>query len=128
MAGVPWNIIGLCNLLKQRVTSAEQEKLSSDQSVAAPALEVDFGLGASAIAGLPMYKYEQKGGVGATEECAVWLGEIRAKEIVKRLPVCTHGCIDMWLRSHRTCPVCRTPVDAAAVPATEELDSRTHGN
>lgn len=132
VAGVPWNVtgriagilfgflalVGICDRLKRAETPPEQEEPSPDPSVAAPASdEAVFGLGASAIADLPVYKYEQNLATG--DECAVCLGEIRAKEMVKRLPVCTHlfheGCIDVWLRSHRTCPVCRTPVDAATV-------------
>jgi hypothetical protein len=69
------------------------------------------GLGASAIAALPAYAYEKK--TSAADDCAVCLGELQRGEAVKQLPVCTHlfhdGCIDAWLRSHVTCPVCRCP-------------------
>ncbi|GJN38553.1 hypothetical protein PR202_gb27608 [Eleusine coracana subsp. coracana] len=152
VAGVPWNITGRIaavlvaflvvigiwdQLMRRRAAHAEQEEEPSpDRNMAAPACgEVAFGLEASAIAGLPVYRYEQKRDGGAVaDECAVCLGEMRPKEVVKRLPVCTHlfheGCIDVWLRSHRTCPVCRTPVDVGeAVPATVvEPDDRTHAN
>jgi hypothetical protein len=74
---------------------------------------VTRGLGASAIAALPAYAYEKK-------DSAVCLGELQRGEAVKQLPACAHlfhgGCIDAWLRSHVTCPVCRCPVDAAALP------------
>ncbi|RLN12952.1 hypothetical protein C2845_PM09G15160 [Panicum miliaceum] len=72
------------------------------------------GLGASAIAALPAYSYEKKAG---GDECAVCLGELQRGEVVKQLPACAHlfhdGCIDAWLRSHVTCPVCRSLVDAS---------------
>ncbi|OQU76505.1 LOW QUALITY PROTEIN: hypothetical protein SORBI_3010G157100 [Sorghum bicolor] len=40
--------------------------------------------------------------------CAVCLEDVRAGEM---LPACRHvfhvDCVDVWLRSHRTCPLCR---------------------
>ncbi|KAG8058596.1 hypothetical protein GUJ93_ZPchr0002g24007 [Zizania palustris] len=68
------------------------------------------------------YAYETRkgsgGGGGGEEECSVCLGEMRQGEAAKRLPACLHvfheGCIDMWLTSHATCPICRSPVEAGA--------------
>ncbi|WVZ79945.1 hypothetical protein U9M48_027467 [Paspalum notatum var. saurae] len=147
IAGVPWDatacvaavvlvflvVIGLCDRLRHIPSPWLQQQLaaSSDESMAAPPQEAALGLGASAIADLPAYKYNKVSG-GGTEECSVCLGEINQKETVIRLPACTHlfheGCIHVWLRSHRTCPVCRTPVDAVAVPVSVEIDGRTQGN
>ena len=61
---------------------------------------------------IPAYKLQ----VGALPKCAVCLGEVEKWEMVKRLPVCLHmfhqECIDLWLRDHWTCPVCRCNVFA----------------
>jgi len=47
---------------------------------------------------------------GAT--CSVCLEEVRGGEMVRSLPGCRHvfhvGCIDPWLQSHVTCPLCRS--------------------
>ncbi|KAF5452880.1 hypothetical protein F2P56_027836 [Juglans regia] len=47
-------------------------------------------------------------------ECAVCLSELVQGEKARLLPKCNHGfhvdCIDMWLQSHSTCPLCRNPV------------------
>ena len=55
------------------------------------------------------------GGVEAASrnvECAICLGEFGENDDVKVMPFCKHvfhpGCIDTWLSSHVTCPVCRS--------------------
>ncbi|GJN38555.1 hypothetical protein PR202_gb27610 [Eleusine coracana subsp. coracana] len=89
---------------------------------------VNRGMGALAIAALPAYAFEKKGGA---DDCSVCLGELQLGEAVKQLPACAHlfhdMCIDAWLRSHVTCPVCRSPVDVAALPAAAaEVVVRIH--
>ncbi|PAN23850.1 hypothetical protein PAHAL_4G124300 [Panicum hallii] len=56
--------------------------------------------------------------------CAVCLEDVLAGEMVRQLPACRHlfhvGCVDVWLRAHRTCPLCRCelpPRKAAAAAA-----------
>ncbi|KAL5200380.1 hypothetical protein ABZP36_021583 [Zizania latifolia] len=68
------------------------------------------------------------GGATATEaagggrECAVCLGALRDREMVRLLPACMHvyhaECIDRWLlAAHRTCPLCRSKLDPCKVVA-----------
>ncbi|OEL19559.1 E3 ubiquitin-protein ligase ATL6 [Dichanthelium oligosanthes] len=75
-----------------------------------------------------------KAGKGALE-CAVCLSEFDNDETLRLLPRCAHvfhaDCIDAWLASHVTCPVCRAVlapdyeapapdlVPPSAVPMTE---------
>nr|KYP75760.1 RING-H2 finger protein ATL3B [Cajanus cajan] len=44
-------------------------------------------------------------------ECTVCLSEFEDKDTIKMLPKCAHvfhqQCIDNWLPSHMTCPICR---------------------
>ncbi|KAF7829971.1 RING-H2 finger protein ATL11-like [Senna tora] len=44
-------------------------------------------------------------------ECAVCLNEFQEQETLRFIPKCSHvfhtHCIDLWLSSHSTCPVCR---------------------
>ncbi|XP_054779913.1 RING-H2 finger protein ATL60-like [Prosopis cineraria] len=52
-------------------------------------------------------------------ECAVCLSELVHGEKARILPKCNHGfhveCIDMWFRSHSTCPLCRNPVASESI-------------
>ncbi|KAG8057070.1 hypothetical protein GUJ93_ZPchr0002g26003 [Zizania palustris] len=60
-------------------------------------------------------------------ECAVCLSEFDDDETLRLLPKCSHvfhpDCIDTWLASHVTCPVCRANLipdpDGAAAPASD---------
>ncbi|KAF8670582.1 hypothetical protein HU200_050608 [Digitaria exilis] len=64
--------------------------------------------------------------------CSVCLEDVRGGEMVRQVPACRHvfhvGCIDMWLHSHRTCPVCRcvvSPPSQVVAPkavAAEEVE------
>lgn len=108
------------------------------------------GLDPSVISLLPVLAFKQpdpaQDGSSLTEsatsaavlECAVCLSVLEDGEMVRVLPNCKHmfhvECIDMWLGSHPTCPLCRTeaqpkpdeptsePCSPAAPPA-ERLDS-----
>ncbi|XP_047315826.1 E3 ubiquitin-protein ligase ATL31 [Impatiens glandulifera] len=77
------------------------------------------GLDQTVIENLPTFPYsevkELKIGKGALE-CAVCLNEFDDEEILRLLPKCDHvfhpECIDAWLKSHVTCPVCRSDLAA----------------
>ncbi|XP_054787235.1 E3 ubiquitin-protein ligase ATL31-like [Prosopis cineraria] len=48
----------------------------------------------------------------APPECAVCLSKFNQQDTLRLLPICNHvfhpECIDAWLASHLTCPVCRS--------------------
>lgn len=87
------------------------------------------GLEPAAIAALPSFPYrkttpgEEEEASGGGAECAVCLSAVEEGEMVRRLPACKHvfhaGCVDMWLASHVTCPVCRATVEP--IPANAEV-------
>ncbi|KAF8754841.1 hypothetical protein HU200_011378 [Digitaria exilis] len=81
-----------------------------------------LGLGPEDVAVLPTFTYHSPSpGRGsataktppamAADCCAVCLDELREGALVRMLPSCKHyfhaGCVDVWLLSHATCPVCR---------------------
>ncbi|PON56554.1 Zinc finger transcription factor [Trema orientale] len=81
------------------------------------------GLDAAVLATFPTLEYSAvkglKIGKGALE-CAVCLCEFEDDETLRLIPKCDHvfhpECIDTWLESHTTCPVCR----ANLVPGPDE--------
>lgn len=90
------------------------------------ALNVDHpksGLDPSAMAAFPIFAYSCGAG-GLAADCAVCLAAMEGEEMVRSLPNCMHifhaECIDKWLHSHSTCPVCRVN---AGPPASRAEDS-----
>ncbi|GJN35712.1 hypothetical protein PR202_gb24515 [Eleusine coracana subsp. coracana] len=68
---------------------------------------------------LPAFAYKREGdGATGWAQCVICLGMVQVGEMVRRLPACKHlfhvECIDMWLRSHTTCPICRAVVEPTA--------------
>ncbi|KAI5076996.1 hypothetical protein GOP47_0009061 [Adiantum capillus-veneris] len=65
------------------------------------------------VKSLPVVKYgvHDEEGKQMMKECAVCLSEFESGEMLRLLPACDHlfhkDCIDMWLFSHTTCPLCR---------------------
>ncbi|KAL8231568.1 hypothetical protein R6Q57_001346 [Mikania cordata] len=70
----------------------------------------DSGLDQTFIDALPVFMYKV---VGANEpfDCAVCLCEFSENDKLRLLPTCSHAfhinCIDTWLLSNSTCPLCR---------------------
>ncbi|KAK7337809.1 hypothetical protein VNO77_18396 [Canavalia gladiata] len=67
-------------------------------------------------------------------ECAVCLCEFEDTETLRLIPKCDHvfhpECIDEWLASHTTCPVCRAnlvpgeSVHGLPVPQTQDIEAQ----
>ncbi|XP_059279690.1 E3 ubiquitin-protein ligase ATL15-like [Lycium ferocissimum] len=72
------------------------------------------GLNPVVISSFPMFLYSDVKDLKIGKsvlECAVCLNEFEDNETLRLLPKCSHvfhpNCIDTWLMSHITCPVCR---------------------
>ena len=80
-----------------------------------------YGLDETAIKSLPSAQYflsaAPRASAGA-RDCAVCLLEFADGDELRALPLCAHAfhadCIDVWLRAHASCPLCRA---AVALPA-----------
>ncbi|KAI8026060.1 E3 ubiquitin-protein ligase ATL6 [Camellia lanceoleosa] len=97
------------------------------------------GLDPAVIEMFPTFVYSvvknQKIGKSALE-CAVCLNEFQDDETLRLIPKCDHvfhpECIDAWLTSHVTCPVCRAdlvpqPGESLRVPVLNP-EVETHQN
>ncbi|KAL8206338.1 hypothetical protein R6Q57_009889 [Mikania cordata] len=72
----------------------------------------DSGVDQSFIDTLPVFIYKSIIGVKTPFDCAVCLCEFEGDDNLRLLPKCSHAfhmdCIDTWLLSHSTCPLCRS--------------------
>ncbi|KAJ7947902.1 putative Ring finger protein [Quillaja saponaria] len=68
------------------------------------------GLDPTTIHSLPVFSHREDAKYRI--DCAICLTEFQVAESVKMIPYCKHEfhpeCIDKWLFSHVTCPVCRS--------------------
>ncbi|KAL6911988.1 hypothetical protein ACP4OV_000793 [Aristida adscensionis] len=87
----------------------------------------DAGVDQAFIDALPVFLYKNVvgGGGGAAAgkdpfDCAVCLCEFSPDDELRLLPKCSHAfhleCIDTWLLSHSTCPLCRRSLLAELSP------------
>ncbi|QCD94909.1 nucleolysin TIA-1/TIAR [Vigna unguiculata] len=71
----------------------------------------DSGLDQAFIDALPVFQYKEIVGLKEPFDCAVCLCEFSEKDKLRLLPMCSHAfhisCIDTWLLSNSTCPLCR---------------------
>ncbi|KAK4772509.1 hypothetical protein SAY86_014284 [Trapa natans] len=74
----------------------------------------DAGVDQSVIDTLPVFYYRAIVGIRDPLDCAVCLCEFEADDKLRLLPRCSHAfhvdCIDTWLLSHSTCPICRSNI------------------
>uniref|UniRef100_A0A0A9EMV3 RING-type E3 ubiquitin transferase n=1 Tax=Arundo donax TaxID=35708 RepID=A0A0A9EMV3_ARUDO len=79
------------------------------------------GLDPSDIAALPTAAYgKEVGDAGCATECTICLGAVEEGDAVRVLPACRHvfhvPCVDKWLASSSSCPVCRAGVEPPPQP------------
>ncbi|PKU62453.1 E3 ubiquitin-protein ligase ATL6 [Dendrobium catenatum] len=101
--------------------------------VVAGRIRFQRGLDPEVLENFPTLVYsevkEHKIGKGALE-CAICLNEFEDDETIRLLPECDHvfhqECVDAWLETHVTCPVCRanytfySPDRASRIPARND--------
>ncbi|XWS48143.1 hypothetical protein CRYUN_Cryun13aG0047500 [Craigia yunnanensis] len=80
----------------------------------------DSGLDQSVIDALPVFYYKDIPGLKEPFDCAVCLCEFLDHDKLRLLPMCSHAfhidCIDTWLLSNSTCPLCRGTLSGSSFP------------
>ncbi|CAA0842496.1 RING-H2 finger protein ATL51 [Striga hermonthica] len=98
---------------KRRQRADAAVHAGSEETDGSPGVRARTGLDESLIRAIAVFKYKKGGGAAA--ECAVCLGGFEENAALRLLPKCGHAfhlpCIDTWLRSHPSCPLCRAGVD-----------------
>ncbi|KAK1439891.1 hypothetical protein QVD17_05715 [Tagetes erecta] len=88
-----------------------------------------YGLDDAVIKTMPLSIHTRKSSV---HECAVCLLEFEDNDYVRTLPVCFHAfhvdCIDIWLRCHANCPLCRASVFRPESPFSPMMSARIRPN
>lgn len=126
--------ICFCNQ-QQRNTNQNppQQQHQPPHHVAVASPSLDQSISSSVAHLIPTHKYHKKStnkdsNVGDDQgggTCAVCLGDFEEGEELRSLPECLHSfhvqCIDMWLHSNLSCPICRA--SAAPSPAVNEHHS-----
>lgn len=108
----------------RRSSSIEFQEHEHEDQIWQQQQQVGIGIGAGAGAGLDetlinsitVFKFKKGDRLIEGTECSVCLNEFEENENLRLLPKCCHAfhpsCIDVWLKSHTNCPLCR----ANAVP------------
>ncbi|XP_043687512.1 RING-H2 finger protein ATL2-like [Telopea speciosissima] len=103
---------------------------SSSQVVHSRQLPINKALHQSLIDSLPTFLYSpthhfSNSTSTTTSECPVCLCNLEEGEMVRLIPTCKHmfhlQCINMWLSSHYTCPICRSPVQVSSTGGHQEM-------
>ncbi|XP_047308949.1 RING-H2 finger protein ATL47-like [Impatiens glandulifera] len=108
-------------LIKQRSSSPVSRSEPNPDSVQRQLQQLfhlhDSGLDQEYIDALPVFLHKEIMGLKESFDCAVCLCEFSEHDKLRLLPLCSHAfhvdCIDTWLLSNSTCPLCRGTLFAA---------------
>ncbi|KAF7143461.1 hypothetical protein RHSIM_Rhsim05G0043100 [Rhododendron simsii] len=83
------------------------------------------GIDKTVIESLPFFKFSALRGLRGGLECAVCLSKFEDIEVLRLLPKCKHAfhinCVDQWLESHSSCPLCRQTVSVEDLTYSNSL-------
>ncbi|XP_054810197.1 E3 ubiquitin-protein ligase Os04g0590900-like [Prosopis cineraria] len=86
------------------------------------------GLDEALIKTITVCKYKKEDGLVSVADCSVCLTEFKDDDSIRLLPKCSHAfhipCIDTWLKSHSSCPLCRASIfafNASALPVSDSV-------
>ncbi|CAL4895264.1 unnamed protein product [Urochloa decumbens] len=90
---------------------------AANGAAAAAAAPLQAGVPKPVIEALPFFRFATLRGARQGMECSVCLARFDDADHLRLLPRCRHAfhlaCVDRWLESNASCPLCRARVDAA---------------
>ncbi|KAK4261461.1 hypothetical protein QN277_004454 [Acacia crassicarpa] len=90
------------------------------------------GLDEALIKSITVCKYKKEDGLISVADCSVCLSEFKDDDTIRLLPKCSHAfhipCIDTWLKSHSSCPLCRASIFTFNASALLVSDSTTENS
>ncbi|CAL4902475.1 unnamed protein product [Urochloa decumbens] len=90
---------------------------AANGAAAAAAVAPQAGVPKPVIEALPFFRFATLRGARQGMECSVCLARFDDADHLRLLPRCRHAfhlaCVDRWLESNASCPLCRARVDAA---------------
>ncbi|CAN4105029.1 unnamed protein product [Withania somnifera] len=121
------HVYARCVLRRRARRRAALQRIGIITSTAQQVEPPKTGLDASIIASLPVFVFKKNNYQNNLIECTVCLNVFEDGEMARTLPNCKHifhvECIDKWLGSHSTCPICRTEAEpghtTSSVPPLE---------
>ncbi|TKY68221.1 RING-H2 finger protein ATL7 [Spatholobus suberectus] len=91
----------------------------------------DLGLKKELREMLPVIVYRESFSVKDTQ-CSVCLLDYQPEDRLQQIPACGHtfhmSCIDLWLATHTTCPLCRFSLLTTAKSSTQTSDMLSQNN
>lgn len=108
--------------------AAREDAGSNHAAAAAAARPRASGVDRAIVESLPFFKFSSLKGMKEGLECSVCLNVFEESEMLRLLPKCKHAfhveCVDKWLESHSTCPLCRHKVELDDVLLAEDMTCR----
>jgi Ring finger domain len=103
-----------CFAIAKIVICIFDQRYRSIQLANQPAQDGMQGLNSNSLEALHVTQFKRSTS-GNNAECSICLGQLEEEDLVRVMPNCTHQfhqyCIDTWLQSHATCPICRANAD-----------------
>ncbi|KAK9080183.1 hypothetical protein SSX86_001858 [Deinandra increscens subsp. villosa] len=100
-----------------RWSEPEPELEPSSTSNAVSTEQIELGVKKELREMLPVIVFKESFSVTDTL-CSVCLGDYQAEDRLQQIPACKHAfhveCIDNWLSTHTTCPLCRLSLLASS--------------
>ncbi|KAL8217189.1 hypothetical protein R6Q57_024026 [Mikania cordata] len=105
-------------------TSSSVESDAGRRAIPSRLLIKRNGAESSTVESLPNVQFGRDSNI--LIECSICLSEFEERETLKVIPYCGHGfhpvCIETWLASHISCPLCRS---TQLFPAVDEVRTGT---